>query len=272
MIRLIASIHHHRGLLLTLIKQDIASSYRQTLLGLVWILLLPLLFISAFTFVRLVLMGGRYDVWAEGIEGSVGIPEVSMAIFVGLIVFWVASDAVTRATAVIANGSVYVTQMRFPAEILVLSVIGVALFHTLARSLLLFVGIIVFAGGLHWTGLLFPLVLLPFLLGVVGVSMAFSVIGAFVRDLQMIVGVAMTSLLFLSGVIFPLSSIPAPYDVWMRFNPIAATIEQSRSVLLWGESPDWAVLGWLLLAGVIVLDLGCRLFWKAERRFADVAN
>ena len=264
------SLRRHAGLLWMLVVQDIASSYRKTLLGLVWILLLPLLFIFTFTFVRLVLMGGRYNVWEASLEASVGLPDVALAIFAGLIVFWMASETVTRCTGAVASGGTYITEMRFPLEILVLSVFGVTFVHTCARLVLFLAGVVVFGRGIPATALLLPIVFLPMIVGTIGVGFLFAAVGAFVRDLQMVVGVAMTALLFLSGVIFPISRVPAPYDQWLALNPIAVTIDQVRAVALWGRAPDWLELGLLFIVALVVLEFGVGVFRRLQGRFADV--
>jgi lipopolysaccharide transport system permease protein len=270
MMELFGSLRHHRRLLVTLIRQKIASSYRQTLLGFVWILLMPLLFIVVFTFVRLVLIGGKYAQWEANIAQSVGLYDVALAIFTGLIIFWLFSESITQATGSIEKGSVYITEMNFPAELLVLSVVGVTLFHTVARLALLLIGMLTIMGGIPTTAPLLLPTVLPLLIGTLGICFLFAAVGAFIPDLAMVVNVFMTALLFMSGVIFPMSAIPAPYQDWMRLNPIAFTIEQARDVVLWGEGPSWTGLGLFLLASLLVLQVGYSTFRRVRRKFADV--
>jgi lipopolysaccharide transport system permease protein len=120
------------------------------------------------------------------------------------------------------------------------------------------------------TAILFPLVLLPFATLTLGLSWLLAATGVFLRDLGQVVGLASTILLFLSPVFYPISAVPVAYQPLLRLNPLTFVIEQSRNVLIWGRSPDWAGLGIYSIAALAVAWLGFWWFQKTRPGFADV--
>jgi lipopolysaccharide transport system permease protein len=157
----------------------------------------------------------------------------------------------------------------FPLEILGVTMIAPALFNFLAGIVVL----LVFAAGVNqalpWTTIWLPLVVAPLPLIGLGIAWIVSPIGVVIRDMNQVVGLLSTALLFLSPVFYPLSALPG----WLRpvalLNPLSFAIEQARAVLLAGESPD--VLGlavyWLLSAGFAAAGFAC--FQVARRWMAD---
>jgi lipopolysaccharide transport system permease protein len=71
-------------------------------------------------------------------------------------------------------------------------------------------------------------------------------------------------------VFFPISALPEKYQVFIRLNPLAVIISESRNALIFGQSPDWSVLGMIFALGLCVALGGYWWFQKARRGFADV--
>jgi len=120
------------------------------------------------------------------------------------------------------------------------------------------------------TILLFPLVVLPFVLFTMGVSWFLAATGVYLRDLGHVVGIATTVVMFLSPVFYASSALPERYRWLLQLNPLTFIIEQSRDVLVWGRPPNWTGLVLYGLASLLIAELGFRWFQKARRGFADV--
>jgi lipopolysaccharide transport system permease protein len=64
--------------------------------------------------------------------------------------------------------------------------------------------------------------------------------------------------------------LPEKYQFWIRINPLASIIEQSRNVLVFGQMPDFTAWGIMLIFGTLLAWLGFAWFQKTRKGFADV--
>lgn len=98
----------------------------------------------------------------------------------------------------------------------------------------------------------------------------FASLGVFARDIQQLIGMAMTALLFLTPIFFPATALPEDFRVWMYLNPLTLFVEQSRDVLVWGKVPAWAPLLLAYVAAIVLARLGYAWFQRTRKGFADV--
>jgi len=76
--------------------------------------------------------------------------------------------------------------------------------------------------------------------------------------------------MFLSGIFYSVSSLPAEYQQIMQMNPLVPIIEQARAVLIWGQGPNYLVLLSYSAGALIFSWLGFAWFQKTRKGFADV--
>ncbi len=155
-------------------------------------------------------------------------------------------------------------------EILPVVGLGAALFHSLISLGVLLVAILLIKGGLVWTVVYFPLILVPLLIATLGVAWFLASLGVFVRDVGQTIGILTTVLMFVSPVFFPISALPKDFQFWQMLNPLAFAIEQSRGVIIFGKQPDWVGLGIYAGASLLVAWAGYWWFQKTRKGFADV--
>ncbi len=122
----------------------------------------------------------------------------AVVLFVGLIVQGVFAECIGRAPGLIVSQANFVKKVVFPIEILPVVAMGSALFHSLVSFVVLFLAMLVLGNPFHWTILLIPLVLAPFLLLTLGLSWFLAALGVFLRDISQMIGLLVTALLFLS--------------------------------------------------------------------------
>jgi lipopolysaccharide transport system permease protein len=123
---------------------------------------------------------------------------------------------------------------------------------------------------LNWTVIFLPLVLLPFVLLTMGICWFLAATGVFLRDLAQTTGIVTTALLFLSPIFYPLSALPEAYRPFFYLNPLTFVIEQTRGVLIWGNTPDWVGVGAYFVISFLVASAGLFWFQKTRKGFADV--
>jgi lipopolysaccharide transport system permease protein len=187
-----------------------------------------------------------------------------------LIVHGLFSECLSRAPSLIQSNATYVKKVVFPLEIFPWIAMGAALFHMSISVFILLVAQLVLSGTISWTVILFPLVLLPFLLLTMGFSWFLSATGVFVRDIGQTIGLLMSVLLFVSPVFYPISSLPAKVQKIVMLNPLTLIIEESRNVLLYSKLPNWGALAIYAIISMILAWVGFWWFQKARKGFADV--
>jgi len=253
----------NRFLIFQMIKREVLGRYKNSMIGMLWTLINPLMLLVIYVFVFSVIFHSR---WGENTSNL----EFAGILFAGLIIYQFFSECMNRSSLLITENVNYVKKVVFPVEILPLVAMGSAFFQLAINVCVLFVYLLFVGGGLEWTALLLPIVLLPFILLIIGLMWILAAIGVYVRDVAQIVGIITMGMLFPSPVLYPASAFPDAYKIIFYLNPLTFIIEQSRNVLLWGKVPDIYGLGMYFGVGCFFAVLGFLCFQKAKQGFADV--
>lgn len=253
----IRDLLEHREVGLILAERDLRARYRQTLLGVAWVVIQPLLALVVFTLV----LGEGVGVPSEG------VPYAAFAI-VGLAVWFPFSAALSRATNTLINDTDLVTKVYFPR---LLAPLG-ALLATLVDLLvaLVIAVVVVVATGVPLRPELALLLLIPVAFGLVslGFGLWLSALNVLYRDVGHGLGYGLQMLFFVTPVVYPVTLLGEPWQTVLALNPVAALIDAAR----------WMALGTplelerLAVAGaftVVLLATGLTFFSRIERRFAD---
>jgi lipopolysaccharide transport system permease protein len=259
-----ASFWRHRALIGVLTKREVMGRYRGSVLGLLWSFLLPVFMLGVYTFVFSEVFKARWS----STSGSKS--EFALVLFAGLMVFNLFAECVNRAPALIKQNQNYVKKVVFPLEILPWISLGAALFHTLVSFAVWQVFFIALFGVPKVTAPLIFVVLVPLLLLTVGVSWLLSALAVYVRDLEPLVGVFTTALMFMSPIFYPLSALPERIRGLFVLNPVAAPVEFARDVLFWSRLPDPSAFCIYTLGCALMAWAGFACFQKLRGGFADV--
>ena len=259
------SLWRNRQLIVQMTRREVVGRYRGSVMGLAWSFFNPILMLVVYTFVFSVVFKAR---WGTG--GDESQTTFAIVLFVGMIVYGLFAEMANRAPGLILSNANYVKKVIFPLEILPVVSLGAALFHALISLGVLMIAILLINGGLVWTVIFFPLILMPLLIATLGVAWFLASIGVFARDVGQTISIFTTVLMFTSPVFFPVSSIPEKYQIWLMLNPLTFVIEQSRAVMIFGKQPDWAGLAIYAGASLAVAWAGYWWFQKTRKGFADV--
>lgn len=258
------NLWQQRDLLQSLAWRDIASRYKGSSAGLLWAVITPLLLLAIYTAVFSGIFQAR---WGQ----SGGPLEYALQLFVGLTVHGLAAECLNRGPLAMINNVSYVKRVVFPLHLLPIITLSSALFHFIISLIILVLFYIVAKQQLPLMGLLYtPFILLPYIVGLLGVSFFLSGLGVYFRDITQVMGLLTTILLFLSPVFYPASMLPERLQTVFMLNPLTLVIEQLRAVLLDGGSPDWLALALYSVAACLVLAAGAWSFKKMRGGFADV--
>lgn len=252
-------IWQYRDLLTTLAGRDIKLRYRQTVLGVVWVVLQPLIAAGIFSFVF-----GRVAKMP-----SDGVPYFLFA-YAGLLGWNVFSSTLSKVSGCLTGNAPLISKVFFPRLVLPLSTLygtlldfGVA-FGMLA-VLMMIHGVPIQAGFL-----LLPLWLLSLLMLALGMGMFFASLMVSYRDVQHILPVVIQCLLYASPVAYAVTAVPPALRAFYYLNPLSAVLEAFRWSLLGTGELHPGPVAYSTLFAVAVFTAGAFAFKRMERRFADV--
>ena len=249
----------YRDLVVSMTRRQYQLRYRQSLVGLWWASIPPLLTLGMATF----LFEGVLDV------DTGGVPYPIFA-FAALVPWTFFSSAVTTSVGSITGSPGIVTRLAFPRAVLPLAMVGTSFFD-LAIAGLAYVAFAIIGGfGIPLTALWVPVLIVILVVLTVGVALLLSALNVFARDFRLFVPLLMQLWLFLTPVMYPLSAVPPELRSLYMLNPITGLIESFRQVLIVGIAPSPALLASAVGGALVMFVLGLWYFAATEHRFADV--
>jgi len=250
-------------LLLVLTQREVLGRYRGSMFGVLWSFFNPLLMLVVYT----VAFRDFLHMQWPGLESR---SEFTLMVFSGMIVHGLFAEVLARAPTVILGNANFVKKLVFPLEVLPGVSVLSSVFHAVL-SILVLIGFVAVAHGALPLGTLWlPLIIGPFVLFLLGVGWALAALGVYVRDISQLASVLTSVFLFLSPVVYPASQLSEPYRQWIAWNPLTLIIEQTRAVMIFDATPDFAALGIYTLFALTTMLLGFAMFQKTRGGFADV--
>jgi lipopolysaccharide transport system permease protein len=248
----------YRELLLFLSWRDIQVRYQQTVLGLAWVVVQPLLMTCVFTLV----LGKLARVPSDG------IPYALFA-YVGLVPWTFLAGAVNQGSTSLVSSAHLITKVYFPRLLMPAAAVA-------ARLIDLMVALVLLAGLLAWyrVGLTAAVLLVPALvvllaLLALAVSTAAAALNVRYRDVGIVLPVAVQLWMFSSPILYPSSLVPAEWAWLYALNPLTGIIDGFRAALLHQPLPCRA-LAVSVVVTVCLLAAALYAFRRMEDSFADV--
>lgn len=245
-------------------RRDIEAKFRQSWLGMAWLLLAPMLMLAIYTLVFRHIFQVR---WSPLNEGNLAF---ALRLYTGLVIFNFFAECINRAPHLMLEQPHLIKKVVFPLEILPWASVLSASVQLWLGGVILMALHLLGLGALPISALTLPLVWLPLLPLCLGLSWLLASLGVFIRDIGQVVGLVMSALVFISPVFFPAEVLPRKVQEWIWLNPLAPIMTQTRQVLLQGQWPDWS--GWItsLVACSVLAVIGAALFQRLREGFSDV--
>ena len=252
-------IWESRFLLIRLAKRDLTLRYRQTALGVVWVVLQPLMAAGVLSFV--------FGKVAKLPDEGVPYYALTMSGYVGWSCF---ATIVSKASGSILANAGMISKVFFPRLLLPLSTV-LSTMVDVAVAVVLLLGTLTISG----VGLTVKVVLVvPFLLGfallALGIGAAAAALAVPYRDINYILPVVLQLLLYASPVAYGLANVPPSVLRYMNFNPLVGLLEGMRWCCLPGRSFPTESLLRSAMGAVVIVIIGLVIFERVERDFADV--
>ena len=248
----------HRELLYFLILRDVKVRYKQTLLGVAWVVMQPLLMTIIFT----VLLG----VLAHVPSGNIPYP---LLVFSGILPWTFFSNAITNSGNSLVGSAHLITKVYFPRLLIPAASIGAGLVD-FSISFIIMAGMMLYY-RVPWTPrlLMLPVLVALTTLLATGVGMWLSALNVKYRDVRHALPFLMQIWLYVSPIVYPASVVPQKWRLLYSLNPVVGIVEGYRSALF-GRDFDWAALGISAALTTAVLFYAALAFRRMERSFADL--
>ncbi len=253
-----------RTLLRALIRRDLETALKGTMLGWLWVLLVPLILLAVYSFAFGVVFAAQ---WRDRDPQPFLFP---MLYFTGLLLFGLFVNSLNRAPNLIRDNATYIRQIVFPVQVFVPVVIGAELVKFLVGLVVLVLAYLLIIGIPPLAAISYPMSVVGLLMFTAGICWAIAALGVFLRDLGQAMQPVSMIMLFLSPLFYPLSTVPDRIQLVFYFNPLTFPLEATRNALFFGEWPSFAGAFIYLLAGWVCAVAGFALFNRLRPGFADV--
>ena len=256
---LVATIWAHRELALVLARREIAIRYSQTVVGLLWVLLQPLITTAIFTMVFVFFLripdqdGSFYPLFA----------------FSGIVVWQYFTRIISDGGNSLVSSSAMITKVSFPRMIVpLISPISGGLDCLIAIAALA-VLTVAFGAHLSWTVIFAPLVILA--VGLFGYSIVLwlAPLNAVYRDIGIVMPFVIQIAMYLSPIVYPASLVPEKIRWFYELSPVAVMVDSMRWVVLGTSAPSLAGIGVFAVTTVLLFWGGTRVFRRMEGTLVD---
>lgn len=252
----------YRAVAGVMVRRDLIVRFRQTFIGLAWLLFRPLMLTAALTFA----FG-----FLAGFENSAGTPY-PLIILCGVIPWYFFSNAVPDAMNSLLGHMHIIQKVYFPRAIITGAAVAVDALEFLV-AWLLFAATCLWYGYLPgWQIVLFPLFFLQLVLLSAGIGLWLAMANVKFRDIGNLVPFLLTIGFFLSPIGYVASRIPEKWQLLFALNPLVGIVEGMRWSLLRGSEgfPSTSVMLSLAFTAAISI-IGVRYFLANETTLVDLA-
>ncbi len=259
----IAATWRHRRLLRRMAERDLRLRYAGSILGLAWVILNPLIFVTIYAAIFTFVFKGRLSPQAP-------VEQYALYVVAGLLPWVSFSEVAGKATQVMAEHRSLVKFVVFPIQILPLTSLYATLYSQLVGLAALLVFAAVLRGGLDLAILLLVPVLAFQILFLAGVAWLLGAVGAIFRDAKEAVSVLLMIGMFLTPIFYVDRDVPARLRLLITLNPLAHLVTLYRDALLGSGAMHPLSLLVFALVSIATLCAGFVVFERTRVFLSDL--
>jgi lipopolysaccharide transport system permease protein len=245
-----------KGILFNFAITDLKIRYKNSVLGVLWSILEPLLMLAVLFFVFSTMFKNEIDYFP-------------IYLLSGLITFNFFKNGTTIALSSLSDRSSLITQIYFPRSIPAISSVFTASIMLIVELTVLGVFMVYFQFTPSLTILyLIPIYMLAFIL-VLGVSLALSVLNVKFRDIQFIWGIILHAGFFLTPIFYRFDFLPESVQNVLQLSPVVQIVEMVHHVTLYGTLPYLNSILYSVGSIFAILGIGYLIFRKYQSRIVE---
>jgi ABC-type polysaccharide/polyol phosphate export permease len=247
----------YRELLLQITQRDLLLRYKQTLMGVAWAMLMPLVNTAIFSVI-----------FTRVAPIDTGVPYPLFA-FTGFLAWNFFASSLRFAATSLTSNATLVTKVYFPREVLPTSAVLVSLVDTVVGSLFLVAMMLYYHVGITPAILAVPVVLAVEAIFTCAVALVLAMANLFYRDVKYVLEVVIMIWMFATSIVYPIDRIHGRLGAVLQVNPMVPIIDAFRAAVLGRPQFEPASLALVALVSVATLVLVSIAFHRAEFTFAE---
>lgn len=239
-----------------LTRREIKRKYARSVLGVLWSVLNPLLYMAVVTFVFSYFL-------------SRGIENYPAYYLTGYLIFTLISTGSTTAMTALKDNRNLMLKTKWARQTFVLSRVYTAFVNFMLSCISYVIVLIVFQVKIQWTVVLFPIDLFFVMIFLIGLSYALSIWNVFFGDSKNIYGTVLMVLRFFSGLFYSVDTLDPGIKTFISFNPIYIFIKVARDGVLYGRVPEAHFLAQMVIWSVGMFVVGKLIFRYKENKVME---
>ena len=249
-------VYDNRIILMALIRRNTAGRYKNSYVGFIWHLLLPVLMIVVltitFTYIR---PRPVEDFWIYLSAGMFPVTFISGSL---------------RGRAIVQNAK-YITKMKMPREIVVYASVLTEFLTVVFAYMVIIIAILASGQYVNWFGMaMIPVELLLMLIFSLGCSFLVSTITVFIKDVGYFMSVAMRLVFWITPTFFMIDEAKGLLRDIVYYNPFTYFVETFHDILYYGVFPHTEYVVMCVILAVSFFLVGSWVFFRYEKRFPEV--
>jgi lipopolysaccharide transport system permease protein len=255
----IRELWQYRDLLYILALRDVKLRYKQTAIGVLWVIVQPL----AAALIFAVIFGRFANLPSDG------VPYLLM-VFAATLAWNIFGGGLSRAGNSLITDSKLITKVYFPRIAIPISSSAAVLIDFAVGLAVMFVLLFAYGYGLSINIVFLPVILFIALLSTIGVSLLLSALNVYYRDFMYALPFIIQVWMYASPVVYSSELVPESLRPIYALNPMVGVIDGFRWSLLGRGAFPALSIGLSLIVGILLLIAGALVFQRVERNFADV--
>ncbi len=243
----------YRDLVLALVVRDLKVRYRRSSIGFLWTMLQPLLTMLVLTAVFSALF--RFE-----------LPNYPVYALVGIMFWNFFSQSITSSMNSLRGNAHLIASLPVPTAVFPLASVIAGVVNLLLALVPLFLLLIVTGHPIRPAALFLPIAILIAALFSLGTGLLLSPLAVLFYDTIELVGVLLTTLMYLTPVFYPIAIVPDRFQWIVRFNPIRSVLEVFRDPIYFGKIPPVSHLTVAVAIAILALVIGVVAFAKSTDR------
>ncbi|SCP95747.1 ABC transporter permease [Anaerobium acetethylicum] len=253
----IKELYAYRHMIYSLVRRDLRGRYKGSVLGFLWTFLNPLFQLIIYTILFSVILPSNID-------------KFYLFLFVALVPWIFFSTCLIGGSACILAQQDMVKKIYFPREVLPLAYVTSQFINMIYSFVVIFIVVLISGKGINVVALLYlPIIMLVEYILCLGITMLFSGLTVYLRDLEYILGIVGMAWMYLTPIVYSIDIIDKKFLKFYYINPMTPIITAYRDILYEKQIPQLSTLVHALVLGILILVLGCFSFSRLKRRFAE---
>jgi lipopolysaccharide transport system permease protein len=251
-------LNRNRFLIAQLFKRDFLAIYKQSFIGMLWAVIIPLVSVGTFILLN---RSGIFNL------GRIDVPYPVFAVLGMAIWQLFAAGLIAGSNSLVKAGSMIV-KINFSKKSLVIASLGQSLISFLIQFILAVILFFTYGRPPDAAIFLTPLLILPILLLTLGCGFILSILNGIMRDIGNIISIFMTFFMFLTPVLYPKPETGILAQI-TKYNPLFYLVSVPRDIILTGHSGEWPGFRIAVILSILIFAGCLYIFHLTETRVTE---